>query len=117
MSTAQDNLATGDIATLYLNDKPVGTVTPRGASDSWSWGEFAAGPGFAEFAPIFGMWSLMMHADEPSKRLSREAADELRSAEVAIDSIRAKLHWQQLDRWVRIGQINIDDKLIEWKRG
>ncbi len=116
MSMAQEKTANGDAATLYLNDKPVGTVVHRGASDSWSWGDFTAGPGFAEFAPLFGMWSLMMHADEADHRLSREAADELRNTEAALDALRARLHWPTHDRWLDIGQINIDATLIEWKR-
>ena len=105
----------GSQAALFLNDKRVGTVTVRGESDSWTWGDFVAEAAFAEFAPLFGIWSLVMHADEDGGGLSRAASDELREAEIAIDGLRGKFHWLDNDRWTDVGQINIDDTLIEWK--
>ena len=105
----------GSVAELRLNGKRVGTVEVRGSSDSWSWGYFHAEPAFVEFAPLFGIWSLLMHADDESRRLSRAAADELRQAEIKIDSLHGELFWPEQQRLTPAWQINIDDKLVEWK--
>ena len=110
-------VADGSVAELRLNGKRVGTVEVRGTSDSWSWGYFQAEPAFAEFAPMFGIWSLIMHAEDETDRLSRAAADELREAELAIDRIRGELFWPDSQRLVRAWEINIDDTLVEWKHG
>jgi hypothetical protein len=108
-------VAQGSVAELRLNGKRVGTVEVRGTSDSWSWGYFSPEPAFAEFAPLFGIWSLIMHADDENHRLSRAASDELRQAEIAIDLLRGELHWPNDQRTMRAWQINIDDNLVEWK--
>ena len=105
----------GSLAELRLNGKRVGTVQLRGSSNSWSWGYFRAEPAFAEFAPLFGVWSLLMHADEESRRLSRAAADELREAEVRIDTLRGELFWPEQQRVTPAWQVNIDGELVEWK--
>jgi hypothetical protein len=105
----------GSLAELRLNGKRVGTVLVRGCSDSWSWGYFEAEPSFAEFAPLFGIWSLLMHAEDETQRFSRAASEELRQAEMAIDSLRGELYWPDEQKLTRASQINIDDKLMEWK--
>lgn len=102
-------------ARLFLNDKDVGDVVIRGWEGSWGFGEFAPREGFSDFAPIFGSWSLLMHADEDAAKLSPDAAEELRQAEYAIDSLRAKLFLPTRNEWRAIRQVNIDGKLIEWK--
>ncbi len=99
---------------LYLNDKDVGDVIIQGWQGSWGYGEFKPGEGFSDFAPIFGSWSLLMHADDGAK-LSPDAAEELRQAEYAIDSLRAQLFLPARNEWRSIRQVNIDGKLIEWK--
>ena len=100
---------------LYLNDTEVGAVKIRGWQSSWGFGDFHPNDHFAEFAPIFGNWSLLMHADADQARLTPEAAEELRRAEYEIDSLHAKLFLPESKQWRRIGQINIDGGLIEWK--
>jgi hypothetical protein len=100
---SQDILSSpGSIAELRLNGKRVGTVEARGSSDSWSWGYFQPEP-------------LLMHADDESRRLSRAASEELHEAEMAIDKLRGELFWPDRQKLTRARQINIDDKLVEWK--
>ena len=107
--------AQGSLAELRLNGKRVGRVWVRGTSDSWSWGYFEPEESFAEFAPLFGTWSLLMHAEDDSRRQSRAASEELREIEVAIDGLRSELYWPQQQRTTRAWQINIDERLVEWK--
>ena len=113
--TKNDHFVPGAVAELRLNGTRVGTIELRGSSDSWSWGYFHAEPAFAKFAPRFGIWSLIMHADDESRRFSRAASDELRQAEIDIDSLRGELFWPEQQRLTRAWQINIDDTLVEWK--
>ncbi len=100
---------------LYLNDTEVGIVNIRGWQSSWGFGDFHPNERFSEFATIFGNWSLLMHADDDQAKLSPEAAEELRRAEYAIDQLRAKLFLPETKEWRKIGQVNIDGGLIEWK--
>jgi hypothetical protein len=102
-------------ARLFLDGKDVGQVTVKSLADSWGFGEFEPNGTFAEFAAIFGNWSLLMHADDGEKRLSEAASDELRAAEFAIDSLRAKLRLDSSGEWVDVAQLNIDGPLVEWK--
>lgn len=102
-------------ARLFINGKDVGVVTLKSLADSWGFGDFAPNAAFAEFAPLFGNWSLLMHADDDESKLSPAASDELRAAEFAIDSLRAKLHVSDKQEWIDISQLNIDGPLIEWK--
>jgi hypothetical protein len=102
---------------LYLNDKDVGSVHIRGWRSSWGFGDFHPNEGFAEFATIFGNWSLLMHADDDQTQLSPEASEELRRAEYAMDALRAKLFMPETKEWRAIQQVNIDGHLIEWKEG
>jgi hypothetical protein len=104
-----------DTARLYLNEQEVGTIHVRGWDDSWGFGEFAPADAFAAFAPHFGRWSILMHADDGEPRLSPAASDELREAEIAIDRIHAKLYLSKTGRWRTISQLNIDGPLVEWK--
>jgi len=101
-------------ARLFINGKDVGEVLIKSLADSWGFGEFTPNASFAEFAPTFGKWSLLMHADDGEKRLSEVASDELRAAEFAIDQLRAKLQLHN-GQWVEVVQLNIDGPLIEWK--
>ena len=107
--------ANPDTARLYLNDTEVGMINVRGWDDSWGFGEFLPGDAFSSFAPHFGRWSLLMHADDGAERLSRAASEELRDAEVAIDRLHAKLYLSKVGRWRTISQLNIDGRLVEWK--
>jgi hypothetical protein len=100
---------------LHIQRKLAGFVEMRGFLDSWYFGMFTPTSGFAEFAALFGEWSLLIHADEKDPKLSHAAADELRSVEAAIDQLRAQLHFPESGQHLEIDQINIDGELIELK--
>lgn len=101
---------------MWINGRAVGTVVLQGMSDSWAYGDFQPGPGFAEFAPLFGAWSLLIHADDSRSALSHAASQELRRVEFEIDRLQAELLWEHQGRRSRCSQLNIDGNLIEWKR-
>jgi hypothetical protein len=100
---------------LFLNDREVGVVSVRGHDGSWGFGEFTPAPGFVEFAPVFGRWSLLMHADEVDEKLSEAASQELRDTEREMDAIRALLRLENPDESHSIRELNIDGPLIEWR--
>jgi hypothetical protein len=102
-------------AHLILDGNAVGLVTYRGSSDSWSYGDFEPAPEFSRFAPLFGSWSLLIHAEDDETSQSPAASEELREAEVAIDALRAELRWVDKAESTRLSQVNIDGRLIEWK--
>jgi hypothetical protein len=102
-------------AELFLNDQRVGNVLVKGEDNSWHFGEFQPDPEFAYFAPLFGRWSLLMHADEDADRLTDAASEELREIEMEIDRLRAKLRIIETDEWKDLQQLNIDGELIDWK--
>jgi len=104
-------------ATLYLNERDVGEVVIHGSDNGWGFGHFTPNRNFSEFAPVYGTWALLMHADEDQEKLSEAASEELRQAEYAMDAIRAKLYMNQSGEWHSVRQVNIDGKLIEWKLG
>jgi hypothetical protein len=101
-------------AILHLNGTPVGAVRIKGSADSWSFGRFTPTSAFSKFAPLFGRWSLLMHADL-GEQLSVAASEELRQVEYEIDALRAKLFFPEQNEWKRLAQLNIDGQLIEWK--
>jgi hypothetical protein len=100
---------------LHLNDIHVGTVISDGVRGSWGYGRFTPNEAFAKFAPLFGVWSLLVHEEDGGNRTPREALDELRHAEVALDSLRAELRWLHPAERMPLLQVNIDGPLIEWK--
>lgn len=100
---------------LYLDDTLVGRVIVKGGDSSWYFGEFQPLDAFAAFAPLFGRWSLLMHADEDADRLSTAASEELREVEQAIDRVRARLRIIDTGEWKDLTQLNIDGELIDWK--
>src|SRR2546430_6775802 len=99
---------TGVHAELFLNDQRVGAVLVKGEENSWHFGEFQPDPQFAYFAPLFGRWSLLMHADEDADRLTDAASEELREIEMEIDRLRAKLRILETGEWKALQQVNID---------
>lgn len=109
------SMTTDRSARLYLNGQDVGAVSVRGANTSWRFGDFAPNARFTDFAPLFATWSLMMHVDGETSRLSRDASQELRRAEYAIDALEAQLYFPDKNEWRRLAQINIDGPLVEWK--
>jgi hypothetical protein len=102
-------------AELYLNDQLVGIVEVRSSDNSWHFGVFTPSPDFTPFAPLFGRWSLLMHADEDADRLTSAASEELRDTEIEIDRLRAKMRIPATGEWCELQQINIDGELIDWK--
>lgn len=108
--------AIGSKAKLFLDGVDVGIVTVLGTTDSWSFGDFAPNERFSDFAPTFGQWSLLMHAEDDQPQMSRDASEELRRVEYAIDALHARLFEVQREKWIDIAQINIDGPLIEWKQ-
>ena len=102
-------------ATLYINDAPVGEVVVKRVGASWSHGDFRPNKAFTRFAPLFGEWSLLMHADGAYERLSKAASDELRQVEFQLDRLHAKLQFPESGEWVSCSQLNIDGEMIEWK--
>ncbi len=93
----------------------VGTVEIHSEENSWHFGVFTPHADFTPFAPLFGRWSLLMHADEDADRLTDAASDELRQTEIEIDRLCAKLRIPATDQWRDLQQINIDGELIDWK--
>jgi hypothetical protein len=101
-------------ARLFLNGVPVGEVRSDGASGAWGFGHFVPGEGFGKFAPLFGAWSLLIHEDDNTDDSTKEVLEELRSAEAAIDRLRAELLWLDSQERVNVRQLIIDGELVEW---
>jgi hypothetical protein len=106
----------GARAKLFIKGQHVGDVCVQGLDSSWGYGEFTPNNCFSEFAPLFGTWSLLMHADEASAVMSQAASEELRKIETALDALKAELHWYESEKVLAVTQLNIDGNLIEWKR-
>ncbi len=104
-----------DHGELFLNGELAGDIIVHGVEGHWGYGDFTPAPGFAPFAPLFGTWSLLMHADETDAVQSKAAAEELREAEMLIDALKAEVKWLGSGKTVEIEQLNIDGRLIEWK--
>jgi hypothetical protein len=104
------------LARLFLNDTEVGTVSVRGRSDSWAFGEFAPSPHFSDFARVFAKWSLLMRAKDADGRVNATILEKLRTSEYEMDALRAALVLDQNpDETHQLRQLNIDGRLIEWK--
>jgi hypothetical protein len=102
-------------AILILNDREVGTVHANGGDTSWGFGEFSPNDAFATYAPIFGTWSVLMHAEDGDDRLSRDAKIELAKLEEVLDSVKARLFFTSDNELVHVAQITIDGNRLEWK--
>src|SRR5690348_3686438 len=100
---------------LLLQGKPVGKIETTRMADSWHFGTFEPERDFAEFATLFGEWSLLLHADEKSPELSKAASEELSKIEAQIDSLRAELLLPDSGERLPVDQINIDGDMVEWK--
>jgi hypothetical protein len=105
----------GNHAVLFMDGTQVGTVEVKGWMASWGYGDFTPDHAFSSYAPIFGAWSLLMHADGETERLSREASRELTEAEHRLDSIKARLFFPHASEWVEVAALTIDGTLLEWK--
>jgi hypothetical protein len=102
-------------AELYIDNQRVGQVEVRRWEHSWGFGQFLPNDAFAAFAPLFGQWSLLMHADEDQLSLSEAASQELARVERAIDALHVKLYFPAAGEWHQVGQVTIDGELIDWK--
>ncbi len=102
-------------AVLILNGKTVGTVVTKRWDTSWGFAEFCPNDAFSDFAPIFGTWSLLMHAEDDRDRLSRETTAELAKAEALLDTIKAQLEFIDQHQRVDIATLTIDGNQLEWK--
>jgi hypothetical protein len=107
-------LVAGTTAELLLNGVVAGKVTVQGINDSWGHGLFEPAPSFARFAPLFGGWSLLMHADEDSDKMSDDLAEELRTIESTMAGIRAAFRVANQEE-LPLALVNIDGPLVEWK--
>jgi hypothetical protein len=108
-------LAPGTIVQLFLNGKNVGSAVVHRHDHGWHFGDFTPAPAFSEFAPLYGQWSLLMHADDDRDLLSPAASEELRRTEIAMDRIQARIFVPAVDQWHTAVEINIDGPLIEWR--
>ena len=102
-------------AILLLNGEAVGEVNTKSWDASWYFADFSPNDAFSQFAPIFGSWSLLMHAEGDADRLSRENAEELARAEALLDSIKAQLVFLEDQQRVNVAQLTIDQNQLEWK--
>ncbi len=86
-----------------------------GCDASWGFGTFQPMDPFARFAPAFGLWSRLMHADGDDRPLTRDRSAALARAENAMDAIKARLFFPDDLAWVDAFQLNIDGEMLEWK--
>src|SRR5690349_10955535 len=101
----------GTTVALHINGKDVGTITVRGHNHGWHFGDFAPNACFAEFAPLYGRWSLLMHADGADEGLSDAASEELRGTEIEMDRLHARIFQPSAEQWQDVVEINIDGPL------
>jgi hypothetical protein len=100
---------------LFLNGQPVGRISAQGHTGSWGFGQFHPADGFSQFAPLFGVWSLLIHEDIDRDRPSPEVLEELRAAEKAIDALSAEVIWKKSQQHMALSGLTIDGPLIEWR--
>ena len=104
----------GTVARLHIDGREVGSIIVGGINSTWTYGQFTPGDCFAEFATLFGRWSLLMHEDE-DRPLHPTASTALADAERQMDSLHVKLHFPDAGVWQLVRQLNIDGQTIEWK--
>jgi hypothetical protein len=102
-------------AVLFLNGLNVGMVQAGGGDTSWGFGTFSPNESFGQYAPLFGAWSVLMHAEDDAPRLSREAVLELARFEEALDAIKVHLFFPSEQQTVRVAQLTIEGNQLEWK--
>ena len=90
-------------------------VSVRGHSGSWAFGEFAASPQFAAFAPVFANWSSLMHAEARRRAAQRDSLGKAARLSTSLMHF-ATLVLENPEARHQIRQLNIDGGLIEWKR-
>ena len=100
---------------LYIGGKPVGEIEVSRSADSWYFGNFQPAGSFSEFAPLFGEWSLLIHADEDDPVVSINCPRREAKSEKAIDALRAELVLPATGQHLPVDQLNIDGDMIEIK--
>ena len=105
----------GSAAVLFLNATRVGAVQVRSGNSTWGYGHFTPEPEFSSFAPIYGRWSLLMHAQGESEKPDRAIVDELARAERLVDSVKAQLFFASSEEWVNVGELAIANEVLEWR--
>ena len=105
----------GATAVLYLNETRVGEVNVKSGNATWGYGHFAPETDFSVFAPIYGRWALLMHAQAESEKPDRATAEELARAERLVDSVKAKLYFVNSAEWVKVSELMIGTELLEWR--
>jgi hypothetical protein len=103
------------VAVLFLNDQEVGTVKASGGDTSWGFGQFSPNDSFSFYAPLFGTWSVMMHAEDDSDHMSRIAARSVAKHEELLAALKARLFFPQDQQHIRIAELTIDGDQLEWK--
>ena len=104
----------GACARLLINGNDVGQIVVQGWDSSWAFGRFSPHDSFSQYAPVFGLWSLLMHDDEESP-LHETASAALADAERQMDALHAEVLFAEHDLRIPVGQLNIDGELVEWK--
>ena len=103
------------LAGVYLDDIHVGDTQVTHWDGSWGFGSFEPNNNFSKFAPLFGLWLLLLHVDDDRASLSRDAARELSIAERLLDRLHVRLHFMADNLWVPVAQLMIDRGQLEWK--
>jgi hypothetical protein len=99
---------------LHLDGREVGVIVVSGCDAALNYGRFSPAEGFADFANLFGRWSLLMHEDE-DRPLHPTAQQALSDLERAMDRLHAKIYFPERDVWQKVRQINIDGNDVEWR--
>lgn len=102
-------------AQIFLNGTHVGDSVIQGWDGSWGFGSFTPNDNFPRFAPLFGLWLLLMHVDDDRAALSPEAAGELCLAEQMLDHLHGQLYFPEKELWIPVAQLTIDCGRMEWK--
>lgn len=102
------------VARLVINGTDVGSIHVQRTDSSWVFGRFTPAPSFSTYAPIFGVWSLLMHDDEDAP-LHETASKALNAAERQMDALHIEARFINHGVTIKIGQLNIDGDLVEWK--
>ena len=97
-----------------INGTDVGSLVVQRIDSSWVFGRFTPAPSFSTYAPLFGIWSLLMHDDEDAP-LHETASRELNEAERKMDALHIEARFVDQGATITVGQLNIDGDLVEWK--
>ena len=106
--------AKGSRARLLLDGREVGNIVVGGGNTGSMYGTFTPCELFADFAPLFGRWSLLMHEDEDAP-LHRSTAAALADAERQLDALHVEVHYLDPDVRQPVQEVSIDGGVVEWR--